>query len=118
MNINVHASFIHNKHWKQLKYSSAGEWINKTVVYSYNVILLSNEKGQTTDTTRMNLKKHAGQNKPNIARVHAVYACCTIPPIGNTRTCTTDLQLQKADYLRPRRGGGGTAKKIREVSGV
>lgn len=63
------ALFITVKQWKQPKYSSAGEWINKTVAYLYNVILLSKKKKkreQATDTARMNYKTYAGQNKLNI----------------------------------------------------
>lgn len=112
------SSFIYNKHWKQPKYSSAGEWINITVVYSYNVVMLNNEKEKNNWYDKDESQKHAGQNKQNTVRVHAEYACCTTPATWNSRPRTTNLQLWKASHLRPRMLVRGRQKGMREFFGV
>lgn len=67
------ALFIIGKNWKQPKYPSAGEGLNK-LVHPHNEILLRNKKQQTIDTHN-NLDGSQGDHlcgKVSLKRVHTL----------------------------------------------
>ena len=66
--------FIISRRWKQPKYLSKDEWINKTVVYAYNGILFSHKNKQSTAVYLWHgwTWKHANWIKPD-TKGHILY---------------------------------------------